>query len=357
MRRVLSLTVLAIFVMTAAPALAAEKFVVVVGQSTIGPNEAVTSIVPQHLGYFKEEGLEVEFQTSTGGTPIIQLLATGRVDMGMLPVSGLMLGRQRGVDVVAVYNWLTKHATSIAVLADGKIKTPADLRGKQIGVYSMTSTRAFDGRAMVKAAGLDPDKDVKWLAVGFGAQAAAALTRGDVQALALWDAAYADIENLGMKLQYFTFPFQNDLLGYTYSTTDRRLKAGRESIVGFLRGVAKGTVFSMANPRAATCVYFEATGELKAAADKERTFRNTLNIVKNNLANAELSTPSTRWGSFPGPETWKINEKYYREIGVVSKELPATDYFVSDRAFYEAINKFDANAIAAQAKNYTCRSM
>ena len=125
-------------------------------------------------------------------------------------------------------------------------------------------------------------------------------------------------------------------------------------MVKFLRAVAKGTVFSMTNPKAATCVYFEATGGLKTAVNKKKTFQNTLNVINNNLANAELPNPGTLWGSFPGAEAWKINEKYYREIGVISKELPPNEYFVSDRAFYEAINKFDQKAIATQAQNYKC---
>ena len=72
-----------------------------------------------------------------------------------------------------------------------------NLKGKRIGVFSMTSMRTFDGKAMVKAAGLDPDKDVSWVPVGIGAQAATALSRGDVDALTLWDSTYTDIENLG----------------------------------------------------------------------------------------------------------------------------------------------------------------
>jgi hypothetical protein len=53
---------------------------------------------------------------------------------------------------------------------------------------------------------------------------------------------------------------------------------------------------------------------------------------------------------------WKSNEKYYRDIGIVDKELAPSEYFVSDSAFYDAINKFDRQPIVAAAHSYSCRS-
>jgi NitT/TauT family transport system substrate-binding protein len=335
---------------------AAEKFTVILAQTTISVNEAINTFVPKHLGYFKEADLDVELQTSAGGTQIIQLLTAGRAQIGLVSAPSLIIARQKGVPVVAVYNYQRKHATAIAVAAEGKIKEPKDLRGKRIGMFSMTSMRTFDGKAMIKAAGLDPDKDVTWVPVGFGAQAAGALTRGDVDALTLWDSTYVDIENLGVKLKYYTFPFQDDLVGLGYITTHKVLASQRDTLIRYLRAVAKATVFAQANPKAAVCAYYDATGDLRTASNKEKTIQDALNLLKSNLANLELPSSSTSLGSYPGADVWKSNEKYYRDIGIVDKELAPSEYFVADTTFYDAINKFDRQPIVAAAHSYSCRS-
>lgn len=343
-------------VVLSGPADGAEKLTVVLAQNTIGPNEAFNAYIPKHLGFFQEEGLDVEFQTSAGGTQVIQLVTGGRALIGLVSVPSLIIAKQKGVPIVAVYNYQRKHATAIAVAANGPIKNPRDLRGKRIGVFSMTSMRTFDGKAMVKAAGLDPDKDVTWLPVGIGAQAASALSRGEVDALSLWDSTYVDIENLGFALTYFTFPFQKDLFGLSYIATQQTVAAQPDVLVRFLRAVAKGTVFAQSSLQAAVCVYFEATGDLRTASDRQRSVRNASKVVQANLVNSELPSPSSLHGSYPSAEGWKSNEKYYREIGILDRELPPSEYFLADAKFYEAINNFDRQAIAAKAHSYTCRA-
>ena len=53
---------------------AAAKFTLVLGQTTAASNEAFNVFVPLRLGYFKEEGIEFEYQTSQGGTQGMQLV-------------------------------------------------------------------------------------------------------------------------------------------------------------------------------------------------------------------------------------------------------------------------------------------
>ena len=216
------------------PARAAEsQITLVLGQATVTSNEAFNLFVPQELGYFKEDDIKLEYQTSQGGTQGIQLLSASKADLALTSVPGVIIGRQQGVTAIAAYNYLRRHATAIAVASDGPIKTPKDLKGKVIGVVSMAATRTFDGRAMIRAAGLDPDKDVQWLPVGFGAQAATALMRGTVAALTLWDATYVDMLNQGIGLRFFTFPFQENLVGYVFATTDATLAQRRLELIQF----------------------------------------------------------------------------------------------------------------------------
>ena len=140
----------------------------------------------------------------------------GQGDAGLGAPPAILLARNSGANVRAIYNSVRNHGTALAVMADGPIKDPKELKGKKVGVMSMGASRTLDGYAMAQAAGLDPKNDVEWLPVGFGVQAALALKRGDVQAFVLWDLTYADMEANGIQLRYFTFPFQEDIFGYVY---------------------------------------------------------------------------------------------------------------------------------------------
>ncbi len=234
---------------------AADQFTLMFGQRTATASEARSYFIPKHLGFFKEENLEVTLQPTDGATQEMQLLAAGQGDAGLGAPPAILLARNSGANVRAIYNSVRNHGTALAVLADGPIKDPKELKGKKVGVMSMGASRTLDGYAMAQAAGLDPKKDVEWLPVGFGVQAALALKRGDVQALALWDLTYADMEANGIPLRYFTFPFQENIFGYVYVSTDEKLKTRRADIIKVLRAGAKAQVFQAANMDAAACAY------------------------------------------------------------------------------------------------------
>jgi len=73
------------------------------------------------------------------------------------------------------------------VLKESPIRKDVDLKGKAIGVGSLASSAVGYMKALVAEAGLDPNKDVTFLPVGMGAQAAMALKMGKVDLISLVD--------------------------------------------------------------------------------------------------------------------------------------------------------------------------
>jgi NitT/TauT family transport system substrate-binding protein len=228
------------------------------------------------------------------------------------------------------------------------------LKGKKIGVLSMGASRTLDGYAMVQAAGLDPKADIQWLPVGFGVQAALALQRGDVEALALWDITYADMEANGYKLRYFTFPFQKDLFGYVYVSTDEKLAARRDDIIKVLRSGAKAEVLERANVEAAACVFLIDSGRWDSTSDKAKSYKTTVEVMKKDFPNP--SDPAVGIGTFT-PGSWEIVRDYYFKLGVIKDKLPPEDYVVTDPTFYAAADDFDKAKIEAMARDFpnTCK--
>lgn len=343
------LAMTACFVAAMTASAGAEPFTLMFGQKTATASESRNYFIPKHLGFFKEEDLEVTLQPTDGATQEMQLLSAGQGDAGLGAPPAVLLARNAGAKVRAIFNSITNHGTSIAVLADGPIKDAKDLKGKKIGVLSMGASRTLDGYAMVQAAGLDPKTDIEWLPVGFGVQAAIALQRGDVQALVLWDLTYADMEANGFKMRYFSFPFQEGIFGYVFVTTDEKLKTRRAAIIKVLRAAAKSAHFQKNNPEAAACIFLMESGRWETTADKAKDYKAALAVTMQDVERSKIALKDV--GTFP-PGSWEKVRDYYHGLGVIKDKLPAEDYYVTDPAFYTEVNNFDVDKIVAIAKAY-----
>ncbi|WP_164252393.1 ABC transporter substrate-binding protein, partial [Stenotrophomonas maltophilia] len=75
----------------------------------------------------------------------------------------------------------------VVVKPSSAIRCYADLKGKRVGVSDFGATEYPVTRNVLKTLGIDPDADVKWIAVGNGVQAGVALQRDAIDALAYYD--------------------------------------------------------------------------------------------------------------------------------------------------------------------------
>ncbi len=335
------------------PAHAAKPFTLMFGQQTATSSESRSYFIPKALGWFKDEGIDVTLQPTDGATAEMQILAAGKGDAGLGAPAAILLARNAGAKIRAIFLISAESGTSIAVLADGPIKEPMDLKGKKIGVMSMGASRTLDGYAMAQAGGLDPKTDVQWLPVGFGVQAGLALQRNDVQALALWDITYADMEANGIKMRYFTFPFQKDIFGYVYATTDEMLATRRDDLIRVIRSSAKAEIFERTNVEAAACIFLTESGRWASSPDKAKDYKKTVDMMRKDFQGPVR--PEGQIGTFP-PKAWEIVRDYYYKLGVIKDKLPPEDYYLTDASFYQQANAFDRSQIEALAHNYknTC---
>jgi NitT/TauT family transport system substrate-binding protein len=329
----------------------AEPYVQMLSVRTVGAQEAGRYYVPFKMGYFAKEGLEVKMQPTSGGTQEIQLVLSGQGDAGSVGVSALMKAVQTGLKIKGIYLSTRLHGTALAVLDDGPIKSPADFKGKSIGTFSTTSSRNFDGEAMIAAAGLDPKKDVSWVPVGFGVQAMTALKNGTVAGLILWDTAYAVIENMGTKLKYFTFPFQDNLVGFTMFSTEEKIANERPKLIRFLRALAKGQVFERANPEAAACIYMQVTGKMESSKDPMKELADNTHIAEADASSNGVHVNDKSFGTYPKDKV-EFTQEYYLKQKILDRVIPVENYYVTDPEFYKEISNFDTAEVVKQAKSY-----
>lgn len=106
---------------------------------------------PDHVGIysaidqgdFSRRGLSVSPRPPSGVSDPITLVAAGRADLGISYEPELFFAQEHDAPVAAVATVVPRALASIIASGRSGITTPADLRGKTIGVDGTQSTQAF----------------------------------------------------------------------------------------------------------------------------------------------------------------------------------------------------------------------
>lgn len=79
-------------------------------------------------GAYQRAGLDVEIGGGAAGTPVLQIVAGGQADFGVVGADDVVLARARGVDVVAVYASFQHNPLGIMVHASRGLTKLEDLK-------------------------------------------------------------------------------------------------------------------------------------------------------------------------------------------------------------------------------------
>jgi NitT/TauT family transport system substrate-binding protein len=308
--------------------------------------------IAKKLGYYQQEGADVEFGFTEGGSQLIQLLAAGQTDMATTALDPLIKTGVKGQDLglIGVYNQNSKIYYQLATKPESSIRKITDLRGKKIGVSSMASQVVNYARFLLRNSGLDPDKDVKFIAVKQDIPAAKALYDGVVDVLALWDLTYSLMENEGFKLKYIP---QHSLIdkvtGNAIIVRRDYLEKNRNLLMGVLRAWAKATVFMLENPEATARIYAELFPEsLPKGKTREEGLKNILRIIQiRSPIYAVDTSKGEKWGEFE-KDRLLLYVKEYLEIDPARIDI--SKYYTNE--LINKVNEFDEKAVRLQARNY-----
>jgi NitT/TauT family transport system substrate-binding protein len=196
-------------------------------------------------GYFRDEGLDANWEAVDGSAPILQGLAAGKAQIGRPHPGPVMAARARGMDVVWLYNLYPKSLYGLIVKKDSSYKKPGDLKGKVIGVGTADGGEVAWIRPMLTDAGMKEGKDYTFLVVGDGGMAAAAFLRGDIEAYAssLFDSAVISARGLVMR-DVADEKYMN-LFANGFAATGSYIKENPDVIKGFGRAIVRGTKFGL----------------------------------------------------------------------------------------------------------------
>jgi NitT/TauT family transport system substrate-binding protein len=239
----------------------------------------LTVAVAQKKGFFKDENIDAEIIRMNPNVAITAL-ATGDVDYCQLfgaVVGGAIAGLPIRIVAGFLDNW------PMTLIAQPEYKSLKELKGKTLGISSFGATPDVGARMMLKQAGLDPEKDIKVLALGSDAARLTALKQRVVDVVVISPPADAQMEKQGYKIlarayELFSFPY----LGL--GTQTKKMKEKPEEIRRAIKATIRANRFIRENRE-------QAVRTLVDWGKVERDYAYASYDALRNLFNADGSVP------------------------------------------------------------------
>lgn len=150
-----------------------------------GPISEITNIlVEPDKGFFRAKGIDVTYMPGNGGGDAIRNLLSGQGDVAFTDPGSLYAALDKGEKLRVIYDIYPQNIFNVVALKSSGITKPADLKGKKIGVYSLSSGTLTNLQLLLNQAGLS-DKDVTIVVTGL--LNFAPLMQGQVDATAATD--------------------------------------------------------------------------------------------------------------------------------------------------------------------------
>jgi NitT/TauT family transport system substrate-binding protein len=181
---VLSSTILAAAVALASPAASAAdapKITVMVGGIT--KLIYLPAKLTESLGYFKDEGLDVELLSQPAGVDAENELIAGAVQavVGFYDHTIDLQSKGKEIEAIAVFGQVPGEVEMVSKQAAGQLKSMADVKGKTLGVTGLGSSTHFLTQYLAARAGV-PGTQYTTLPVGADNSFIAAVKQGRIDA-------------------------------------------------------------------------------------------------------------------------------------------------------------------------------
>ena len=145
------LTLFITLVLPAAPVRAGEKFTVLLDWF-VNPDHAPLYVALEK-GFFTAKGLDVELIAPSNPNDPPRLVAAGQADIAVSYQHQHQMQVDQGLPLMRIATLIATPLNCLVVLADGKIKNIADLKGKTIG-YSVGGFETALLQTMLEKEGL-----------------------------------------------------------------------------------------------------------------------------------------------------------------------------------------------------------
>ena len=198
--------------------------------------------VAQTKDFFKQEGIEAEIIRMNPNVATMALVS-GDIDYSTL-IGSVIGANLKGAKLKMIA--CSQDRTPLSLVGKAAIRSVKELKGKTIGVGSYGSTPDIIARMVVKHYGVDPETEIKMLALGSDSARLTALKEGVVDAIIV--APPVDFE--GKKMGFNILSRAGDILRFPYNglgTSVEKITERPDGVKRVIRAIVRANGFIRRN--------------------------------------------------------------------------------------------------------------
>jgi NitT/TauT family transport system substrate-binding protein len=231
--------------------------------------------VAEEKGLFRKHGIDAEvIVTGQGGVAGISALLANEIQTVSSAGDALANATLHGGQTVMVAGVINKGLQRIMVRPE--IKTPADLKGKRVGVTRIGAVSHSVLLMILKRWNMSPN-DVQVMQVGSSPNMLASLDKGGLEAAVITIPSMFVAEDRGYKTLLDLADTDIYYLQTMVATTRSYIKANRDRMIRFLRGYLEGIAYFKKNRRESLDVVKK---KLRISGDQERNLEKAFDLLR-----------------------------------------------------------------------------
>lgn len=282
------------------------------------PISEITNILAEpDKGFFKAQGVELDYLPGAGGGDAVRNLLGGQADVAFTDPGSFFMALDKGAKLVAIYDIYPQNVFNVVSLKSSGIRKPADLKGKKIGVYSLSSGTRQNLLVLLHQAGLR-ESDVQIVVTGL--LNFAPLMQGQVDATAATDTGLAVGLRKGIgQVNVMAVREHLNMSSDLFVVREETLREKKALLKAFLKGYRDSMAWMMAHPQEAA----ELAGK-RAIDGTQRDINLEVIRLRNAASLPGGKDAAARLGSFDLAALQRGADAY-QALGLVQRRIKVSD--------------------------------
>src|SRR5262245_19685000 len=276
-------------------------------------------------GYYAAEGLKVNFDYNFQ-TDVVERVTQGTVQFGNGSGPDVLLARAQGRPIVSVATYSQRFPVVFFSKADANIKTPADLKGKTVGIPGHFGA-SYTGLLALLYANQLKESDLNVQDIGFAQ--VAALTEGKVQvASGYGNNEPVQLASQGIPVNVIKVADFYPLASDTIITGEALIKDQPDTVRGFVRATLKGMQDAIANPDEAFTISLDYVQELKSADEKTQKLQRQ--VLQETLPYWQSELTAKEGLGFTDVQSWQATHTFLRDSALLKSDVDLSKAFTNE---------------------------
>jgi NitT/TauT family transport system substrate-binding protein len=268
-------------------------------------------------GYFKDAGIEIEFDYSYE-TDGVALVGAENLQFTLASGEQVLLARAQGLPVINVLDWWQQYPVVVVSKKGAGILQPTDLRGKKIGLPVPSGANYIGLRALMSVAGVK-ESDVTMDFIGYN-QVEMLATDKDDAVVVYVNNEPIQLEARGYELDMIRVMDYVPLASNGLLTNEKTMQDNPELVRNMVKAILRGISDVIADPAGA---YDISKKYVEGLAQQDEKVQYEILTSSIDLWKAEKLGASN-------PEAWENMQKELLEIGMITKAIDLSKAYTNE---------------------------